>query len=86
MGVETVERGQREAMVSWRVLPFAIAFLLWSVAIQSQSEPVLIVKITSPLGRMGQPGAVRIVGQVRAPSGRSVTAVRFSVDSICSGP
>ena len=34
---------------------------------------------------MGEPGTVRIVGQVRAPSGRSVTAVRFSVDGILLG-
>ena len=34
---------------------------------------------------MGEPGTVRIVGQVRAPSGRSVTAVRFSVDGVLLG-
>jgi len=56
----------------------------------SQSSS-LSVKITSPLGRMGQPGTVRIVGQVRPASGRSVAAVRFSVDgtllgTVTSGP
>ena len=40
---------------------------------------------------MGEPGAVRIVGQIRASSGRSVNAVRFSVDgtllgTVTSGP
>ena len=34
---------------------------------------------------MGEPGAVRIVGQVRPPSGRTVNAVRFSVDGILLG-
>ena len=40
---------------------------------------------------MAEPGTVRIVGQVRAASGRSVSAVRFSVDgtllgTVTSGP
>jgi len=40
---------------------------------------------------MGEPGTVRIVGQVRAGAGRSVSAVRFSVDgtllgTVTSGP
>ena len=40
---------------------------------------------------MGEPGTVRIVGQVRAGAGRSVSAVRFSVDgtllgTLTSGP
>ena len=43
------------------------------------------VKITSPLGRLGQPGTVRIVGQVRPASGKSVAAVRFSVDGALLG-
>ena len=34
---------------------------------------------------MGEPGTVRIVGQVRASSGRSVSAVRFSVDGTLLG-
>ena len=59
-------------------------------------EPVpqpssLSVRITSPLGRMGQPGTVRIVGQVRTAPRRSVAAVRFSVNgtllgTVTSGP
>ena len=34
---------------------------------------------------MGEPGTVRIVGQVRAASGRTVSAVRFSVDGTLLG-
>jgi len=34
---------------------------------------------------MGEPGTVRIVGQVRASAGRSVSAVRFSVDGTLLG-
>jgi Ca-activated chloride channel homolog len=40
------------------------------------------VRITSPLGRIGKPGAVRIVAQVAAPAGRSIAEVRFSVDGV----
>ena len=73
------------------MLSCALAILLSCVAIQSQSSAALSVKITSPLGRMGEPGAVRIVGQVRPAAGRSVSAVRFSVDgtllsTVTSGP
>ena len=68
-----------------------LAVLLSCAAIQSQSAPPLSVRITSPLGRLGEPGTVRIVGQVRAGSGRSVAAVRFLVDgallgTLTSGP
>jgi VWFA-related protein len=34
---------------------------------------------------MGEPGTVRIVGQVKAASGRTVAAVRFSVDGVLLG-
>ena len=82
------------------VLLTAIALLPSAPAVVGATgvsqEPVsqsssLSVKITSPLGRMGQPGTVRIVGQVRTTSGRSVAAVRFSVDgtllgTVTSGP
>ena len=38
------------------------------------------VRITSPLGRTGLPGAIRIVAQVKPDDGRKIQAVRFSVD------
>jgi Ca-activated chloride channel homolog len=49
------------------------------------------VRITSPLGRIGKPGAVRIVAQVSLPAGRAISEVRFSVDgsllaTVTSGP
>ena len=40
----------------------------------------LSVKITSPLGRMGTSGAIRIVGQVQAAPGAILQPVRFFVD------
>ena len=66
-------------------LPCALAILLSCVAVHSQSSSSPSVRITSPLGRMGDPGTVRIVGQVRTPSGRAVSAVRFSVDGVLLG-
>ena len=62
-----------------------LGLLLCCVGIQSQAGSSLSVKITSPLGRLGEPGTVRIVGQVRPAPGRSVTAVRFSVDGTLLG-
>jgi Ca-activated chloride channel family protein len=41
----------------------------------------LTVRITSPLGRLSSPTAVRIVAQIRTDEGRSVKEVRFFVDS-----
>jgi Ca-activated chloride channel family protein len=38
------------------------------------------VRITSPLGRTGGVGTVRIVAQVQQPSGATIAAVRFYVD------
>jgi VWFA-related protein len=58
----------------------SLALILGSLGSPSPHRAELVVKITSPLGRLGQPGTVRIVGQVRPVSGRSVSAVRFSVD------
>lgn len=38
------------------------------------------VRITSPLGRTGLPGAIRIVAQVKPAEGQKIQVVRFSVD------
>jgi Ca-activated chloride channel family protein len=40
----------------------------------------LTIRITSPLGRTGTSGAIRIVAQVNAPKGAILSAVRFYVD------
>ena len=88
MGVDC----RRRERVSLRsLLACLLAFLLLSVAAGTQSTSALSVRITSPLGRMGEPGTVRIVGQVRPGPGRSVSAVRFSVDgtllaTVTAGP
>ncbi|MEO7135059.1 MAG: VWA domain-containing protein, partial [Vicinamibacterales bacterium] len=41
---------------------------------------VLSVRITSPLGRTGVPGTVRIVAQIQSPTGAVLSPVRFFVD------
>ena len=91
LGVEGVDRRRRDGVLLRDVISCALAILLSCVGIQSQSSSSLSVRITSPLGRMGEPGTIRIVGQVRAGAGRSVSAVRFSVDgtllgTVTSGP
>jgi VWFA-related protein len=43
-------------------------------------DPALSVRITSPLGRTGLPGAIRIVAQVQAPPSVQPPEVRFFVD------
>jgi Ca-activated chloride channel homolog len=45
----------------------------------------LAVRITSPLGRTGTQGAIRIVAQVQAPPGTALQPVRFYVDNVLLG-
>lgn len=46
----------------------------------ADSPPPLSVRITSPMGRTGEPGTVRIVAQVRATPGVTLQSVQFWVD------
>ena len=43
-------------------------------------NPLLSVRITSPLGRLGLPGAIRIVAQVNHPPQLALESVRFYVN------
>ena|GEM_PF-1045421 len=85
MEVEEARRRRRGRARPRSALPCVLAILLAPVAAWAQSPSAVSVRITSPLGRMGEPGTVRIVGQVRAQSGRSVSAVRFWVDGALVG-
>jgi Bacterial Ig domain len=49
-------------------------------AAAADSPPPLSVRITSPMGRTGEPGTVRIVAQVRAVPGIALQSVQFWVD------
>ena len=51
-----------------------------STVLGSAADDPPTVRITSPLGRTGMPGAVRIVARIEAPSGATLKPVRFLVD------
>jgi hypothetical protein len=62
---------------------FFLAALTVSADVRSPvraQTPDLSVRITSPLGRTGQPGAVRIVAQIHHPVNSVPGEVRFFVD------
>ena len=69
-------------MCHLRVLAVVAAILAAVVAPRhvTADAPALSVKITSPLGRTGTPGAVRIVARVQAPSGATLAPIRFLID------
>ena len=48
-------------------------------------DPLLSVRITSPLGRLGLPGAIRIVAQVKHPPQLALESVRFYVNDTLVG-
>lgn len=54
-------------------------FFLLSGSLHAQPSP-LSVQITSPLGRIGVPGTIRIVAQIHAKDDRAPVKVRFMVD------
>jgi Ca-activated chloride channel homolog len=74
---------------------FALAALLVVLAVAGAGargaaagaeEPAISIEITSPLGRSGLPGKVRIVARVTAPAGPAAAAeVRFFVDGALVG-
>jgi len=61
-----------------------LAIVVWlhspRVLAQSQATGPLTVHITSPMGRTGVAGSVRIVAQVHTTAEKAVTTVRFLVD------
>jgi Ca-activated chloride channel family protein len=62
----------------WRPLNvFAIVAVL---ATHATADTPLSVRITSPLGRTGTPGAVRIVARIDVPAGTTLAPVRFLID------
>lgn len=47
---------------------------------QSPAQSPITVRITSPMGRTGVPGSVRIVAQIKTEPDRPATSVKFLVD------
>ncbi len=59
----------------------ALAAHVASARARTSADPPLSIEITSPLGRSGLPGKVRIVARVTAPKDAPTPKVRFFVDS-----
>ncbi len=56
-----------------------------AVAGRSADDPPLAVRITSPLGRTGTPGAVRIVARIERAEDTALTSVKFLVNGAVVG-
>jgi len=55
--------------------------LIWPLWVTAGAQtPETSIRITSPLGRTGVPGVVRVVAQVVTPAPGGVVRVRFFVD------
>jgi VWFA-related protein len=72
-------------------MPLLAAVLIALLAAAPAAAGDISVRITSPLGRTGTPGTIRIVAQVKPQKGQAISEVRFSVDgkaqgSVTSGP
>jgi VWFA-related protein len=72
-------------------MPLLAAVLIALLAAAPAAAGDISVRITSPLGRTGTPGTIRIVAQVKPQKGQTISEVRFSVDgkaqgSVTSGP
>ena len=88
-------RGRRRSTVGLRVagratVSCALAAGLVAAALGVQAAPQqdlsgLSVRLTSPLGRIGTPGMVRVVAQVTAPVDAVLGPVRFFVDDVLLG-
>src|SRR5687767_11722007 len=63
----------------------ALAFITFQDLAPAPAASALGVRITSPLGRLGIPGKVRIVAQVNATPGTVLSPVQFFVDGVLLG-
>ena len=63
------------------MLAAVAAALLGRVATSAEVPAPPAIRITSPLGRVGEPGVVRIVAQVQAAPGTALGPVRFYIDA-----
>ncbi len=72
-------------------MPLLAAVLIALLAAAPAAAGEISVRITSPLGRTGTPGTIRIVAQVKPQKGQAISEVRFSVDgkpqgTVTAGP
>jgi len=69
-----------------RAAALSAVLLAWASAMAvTAQEPATSIRITSPLGRTGIPGVVRVVAQVVTPAPLGVVPVRFYVDDTLLG-
>jgi len=62
------------------VIALALAAAVIPAAANDRDAVAPAIKITSPLGRSGLPGTIRIVARVDAPAHRQPVSVAFSID------
>jgi Ca-activated chloride channel family protein len=90
--LQGVADGWRLPAGSWKfILLIAVLALGTSAHPGARQDPSLSIRITSPLGRTGLPGTVRIVAQVQHPQSIVPGQVRFYVDrqllgTVTNGP
>jgi VWFA-related protein len=75
----------------WILMALVAGALIQSATAATGARSALAVKITSPLGRLGVPGTVRIVAQIQADPQAVLSPVQFYVDgkllsSVETGP
>lgn len=69
-----------------RLVGVALLTVLAAAAPAAEAQPPpTTVRITSPLGRTGLPGVIRVVAQVQTPLAGGVVPVRFFVDDTLIG-
>lgn len=69
-----------------RTVILIAAVLSWASVVRVTAQtPATSVRLTSPLGRTGMPGVVRVVAQVVTPAPGGVVPVRFYVDDTLLG-
>ena len=68
------------ARVAWPALVLAAVALEAASAPAAGPDPITSIRITSPLGRTGVPGVIRVVAQVVTAAPAGVVPVRFFVD------
>ncbi len=64
---------------------FLLAIVAFTLATHVAAEQATTVKLTSPLGRTGLTGPIRIVAQVVTPVPGGIVPVRFFVDNVLLG-
>src|SRR3954447_8624353 len=79
------DRSPRRVSLVAGLLAAAIVVSAGRTMASAGPQAATTVKITSPLGRMGTSGKVRIVAQIHAAPDATLKAIRFYVDEMLLG-